>query len=65
MFMEKYTIEVVKGFSKEKILNEFAQAHMNSVSKTDPNLPIIREELLWRLTPCHKKIFKILGNLFN
>ncbi|MEI8223669.1 MAG: hypothetical protein WCG20_00945 [bacterium] len=60
-----YTSEVVKGFSKEKLVNEFAQAHMNSVSRTDPNLPLLRDELLWRLTPCYKKIFKIFRDLFN
>lgn len=45
-----YTPETVKELTKEKLVSEFAQAHMNSVSKTDPNLPILRDELLRRLT---------------
>lgn len=45
-----YTAETAKELTKEKLVTEFAQAHMNSVSKTDANLPILRDELLRRLT---------------
>ncbi len=44
-----YTAETAKSLTHEKLVNEFAQAHMNSISKTDPNLSILKNELLERL----------------
>ena len=53
-----YNTETAKELPKEKLVNEFAQAHMNSVSKTDPNLPILRDEILRRLTLSEQVIEK-------
>jgi hypothetical protein len=47
----KYTSESAQQLTPEELIIAFAHAHMNSVGKTDPNLSILKEELLKRLQP--------------
>ena len=53
----RYTQETVRNLGKEALVSEFAQATMNSIARTDPNLAVLREELHRRLTPPPKKSF--------
>lgn len=54
--MAKYNTESVQELSNQKLLDEFIEAHKNSIASGNPDFGIIREEILRRLEQNHSHV---------